>query len=157
VFGHHKRLRSYYTLEGECWIWNGRLNRGAYGDVKRTVDGRTRHIKAHRWIYTQLVGPIPEGMQLDHLCRNRACVNPDHLEPVTNFENAIRGDAARKLSLEAALDVHRLRGVASGPEVARRFGLSHRTVYLIWRGERYPDAYAIHHNESGAPLHRRAA
>lgn len=50
--------------------------------------------QAHRWIYTQRVGPIPEGMQLDHLCRVRACANPAHLEPVTSRQNTMRSPIA---------------------------------------------------------------
>ena len=71
-----------------CWIWTGALTRGGYGKTK--VLGRTT--VAHRYCYEQLVGPIPEGLQLDHLCRVRACVNPDHLEPVTCQENLLRGE-----------------------------------------------------------------
>jgi hypothetical protein len=57
-----------------------------------------RHISAHRLSYELLVGPVPEGLVLDHLCRNRACCRPDHLEPVSRGENVLRGDtiAARK-------------------------------------------------------------
>lgn len=71
---------------GDCWEWQGPRARG-YGRV--SIDGRMR--PAHRVAYETLVGPVPEGLVLDHLCRVRACVNPDHLEPVTNRENVLRG------------------------------------------------------------------
>ena len=54
---------------------------------------------AHRYAYEELVGPIPEGLQLDHLCRNRSCVNPDHLEPVTCRENLRRGETLNAANL----------------------------------------------------------
>jgi len=71
-----------------CWIWTGTLVSG-YGQFK--VE-RVRW-KAHRWSYTALVGPIPDGLQIDHLCRTPACVNPDHLEPVTPRINTLRGES----------------------------------------------------------------
>jgi hypothetical protein len=78
-----------------CWEWFGANSGdkwGAYGHM--WVDGR--HQRAHRLSYEWYVGPIPEGLQLDHLCRNHSCVRWDHLEPVTNAENGKRGWAARK-------------------------------------------------------------
>lgn len=70
-----------------CWLWIGALYQTGYGAVQ--LDGRMRG--AHRAIYELLVGPVPEGLQLDHLCRVRHCVNPTHLEPVTIRENLLRG------------------------------------------------------------------
>jgi hypothetical protein len=73
---------------GTCWLWGGARNWNGYGHFGIS-DGHTQ--LAHRFAYEFFVGPIPMGLQLDHLCRARHCVNPDHLEPVTNRENARRG------------------------------------------------------------------
>ena len=73
--------------EDACWLWRGPDDgRGTYG--RATEGGRTH--AAHALIYRKLVGPIPAGKEIDHLCRNTMCVNPKHLEPVTRRENVLR-------------------------------------------------------------------
>jgi len=89
------RIRTKITVHPSgCWYWMASRDRGGYGYA--AWGGRMR--QAHRVTFELLVGLIPEGLQIDHLCRNPPCVNPDHLEPVTPRENTMRGntDARRK-------------------------------------------------------------
>lgn len=72
-----------------CWNYTGSRTAGGYGMIRE----RRRPIYVHRLMYEALVGPIPEGLQIDHLCRNRACCRPSHLEPVTNAVNGLRGES----------------------------------------------------------------
>jgi len=94
-----KLLRVGGPLFTECWLWRGWNSADGYGKLR--VAGRA--CMAHRAIYERLIAPIPSGFVLDHLCRNRACCNPDHLEPVTPRENVSRGAARlfQKASTEA--------------------------------------------------------
>lgn len=88
-----ERFWSKVEKTGSCWPWTGFCDRKGYGQFS-PKSGVTK--KAHRYAYELLVGPIPEGLQLDHLCRVRNCVNPDHLEPVTNRENTLRSPRVHK-------------------------------------------------------------
>lgn len=76
----------------ECWLWTAGTCKDGYGRFR--LDGRVQ--QAHRVAYELLVGPIPEGLELDHVCRVTACVRPDHLEPVTHQENMARGHYGRR-------------------------------------------------------------
>ncbi len=79
------------NLDSGCWEWTSSKVQNGYGNIW-VGDPDRRCAMAHRVAYELLVGPIPEGMTLDHLCRVRHCVNPAHLEPVTNRENLLRGE-----------------------------------------------------------------
>lgn len=83
------KFESMWTPEPNsgCWLWLGYISPFGYGSMK--IDKKTN--LAHRISYILFKGDIPEGLDLDHLCRNRACVNPDHLEPVTRSVNLRRG------------------------------------------------------------------
>lgn len=84
--------RQHVRAAGGCWLWIGRRDRYGYGKFR--VDGVER--TAHRVVYEHLVGPVPDDLELDHLCRIRLCVNPAHLEPVTHLENTRRAVQARR-------------------------------------------------------------
>ena len=78
-----KYIEDRIAIVGECWEWQNYLRKDGYGAVGNKL--------AHRISYEALVGPIPDGLTIDHLCRNRRCVNPAHLEPVTMAINILRG------------------------------------------------------------------
>src|SRR3990167_7080157 len=105
--------------ETECWGWTGAVPHGLAGNggggyARYRYDGKTG--LAHRFAYRCLVGPIDDGMTIDHLCRVRRCVNPDHMETVTQRENTIRGTSVVAVN---AHKVHCVRGHGFFPENTR--------------------------------------
>lgn len=96
------REHSAEDLVTGCWVWQRALDRDGYG-----VCSAKRRDSAHRAAYLAFIGPIPDGLTIDHLCRNRACVNPEHLEAVTVRENTVRGASS---PAENAIKSHCVRG-----------------------------------------------
>lgn len=84
------RVMAKVDASGDCWEWTGRFGDHGYGSY--SVSGSTK--QAHRLVWELLVGPVAPGLTIDHLCRVRSCVNPDHLEPVTMRENTLRSPIA---------------------------------------------------------------
>jgi hypothetical protein len=105
-----ERFWAHVDKGSDCWLWTASCAGGTgYGQIY--ADGRPQ--LAHRFAYELLVGPIPDGLVIDHLCRNRACVNPAHMEPVTQRENILRGTGA---SARAARKTHCPQGHAYDSE-----------------------------------------
>jgi len=90
-----KRFWSYVKKTKECWEWTGGKT-GGYGDFRKG----NKVLRAHRYSFEMANGPLTDGLVLDHLCNNKACVNPDHLEEVLNSENTRRHYARLRLAVE---------------------------------------------------------
>jgi hypothetical protein len=112
VFEHKRkptvdRLAEKLELDPEtgCMNWTGSLTHNGYGQIglHRPAGGHMYNVRAHRLAYELAHGPIPDGMQIDHLCRNRKCCNPDHLEAVTPIENTRRGMSPSAISARTGL------------------------------------------------------
>lgn len=91
------RFMQKWVQQGDCWVWEAGTckNRGIRYSSFWTGE---RNVRGHKFSYEAFVGPVPDGLTLDHLCRNPLCVNPAHLEAVTNEENIARMHNARKAS-----------------------------------------------------------
>lgn len=115
---------------GTCWMWMGGLTHDGYGRFRSGPTGAPM-TGAHRFAYEQLVGPIPEGLVIDHVCRTRACVNPGHMEVVTPGENTLRGES---IQAKNARKTHCIRGHEFTPEntIVRSRGRGCRACFQLY-------------------------
>lgn len=130
----YRKGPDYLVESNGCWIWQGATNNGGYGLITRNSKQKLAHI----YFYEQKYGKVPKGKELDHICRNRNCVNPDHLEPVTRAINVRRG-LLSKLSEEDVLLIRSLRNRISQRNLAKQFGVCHTTIGRIQRFEKWTE------------------
>lgn len=86
-----------------CWLWKGKHRKPRQYPAFK-IDGK--HIQVHRWTYEHFVGPVPEGLLVDHLCNNNNCLNPWHLEPKTSLANTMRGSTPARRNAERTHCIH---------------------------------------------------
>lgn len=129
--GHHFNQRpvEYVVDSNGCWVWQGGRDVKGYGKL----EGR----RAHRVYYERYVGPIPAGLQIDHLCRNTGCCNPNHLDAVTSAEN-VRRSPRVKLDMRKAIEIRqRLATGEKGVRLAEEFGVTPQMICRIKKGLTY--------------------
>ena len=135
ISGHnYPRQIKTWTVDPDtgCWNWDGytKTRRGlTYGYA---YDGG--HQLAHRWVYAKMGFMVPDGLELDHLCSNTLCVNPNHLEPVAHMVNMQRGRVA-KLTPSEVREIRLLGSSMSQQEIAGMFGVSQANISSILRRE----------------------
>lgn len=117
-------LKLTFKDENGCWVWLGSKTKTGYGMYHHYDENmKNKSVKAHRAAYVEFVGKVMDGLTLDHLCKNRLCVNPQHLEPVTIKENVMRGNTITALNSKKT---HCIRGHA----------LSGDNLYIAKKGSR---------------------
>ena len=134
----YKSLVALGTSPNDCWEWTGCAN-------KRTGYGKKQWLGetwlAHRWVWTMLFGTIQKDMTINHMCSNRICVNPHHLEVVSSIDN-VRHGAGTKLTLEQASEIKesgKNRKWGDGKKLAEKYGVSGALIHDIWNGRAWKD------------------
>jgi hypothetical protein len=118
-----------------CWLWQGTVATTGYGQIRHSVVGFGRTVMAHRYFWEEAHGPVPNGLELDHLCRVRSCCNPEHLEPVTRRENILRGAATKVTDAEARTIRRRREAGETCTAIARDYPIGESGVRAIATGQ----------------------
>lgn len=144
-----KRFNAKYEVDEKtgCWNWTAYINKGGYGEISNWP----KVLVASRASYELFVGKIPEGLQIDHLCRNRKCVNPEHLEPVTNKENSRRGIAVEVTKERYKNQTHCKYGHPLFGENLYMPPSNGQRVCITCRKRRKRDHYRKTHSDVGNP------
>ncbi len=125
-------MKKKIKFKGECWVWQYAKNSGGYGQFQKDKVC----YQAHKYMYELIKGAIPANCELDHLCRNRLCINPEHLEPVSHAENCRRGNQT-KLSKEDVKEIRKLSATHTHQKIADKFKVSRQSISLILQGKRW--------------------
>ena len=142
AYGHHARsLVPPHVVDNTtgCWNWQRGFGDKGYGSLGHNGKVTYPHIVN----YVNKFGPVPKGLELDHLCRNRRCCNPDHVEAVTRAVNVQRG-ALAKLTAEQVSNIRSMRGTKPYREIGELFGISTGQAGRIIRGERWKEEGSLY-------------
>jgi len=125
-------MRKKAKFKGNCWLWQYALNKDGYGVMQK--DNKTYN--THKWMYEQFKGKVPHGTELDHLCKNPSCINPEHLEPVSHAVNCRRGKNT-KLTPDDIKGIRKMASNYTHQEIADKYKVSRQTISFILAGERW--------------------
>jgi hypothetical protein len=132
---------------GDCWEWLGRRQDNGYG--KKQFNGRT--VLAHRWLWIQLFGKIPDGLVIDHVCQNRGCVNPHHLRVVTQAEN-VRSGLTTLLTEGDVKEIRKLHEAGwFNDNIAAKFNVHVATISSLLVGKSWRKAKPFYGPKKYAP------
>lgn len=135
ISGHSNKLNHTVQEVTGCWIWGGKLNGSGYATTTRN----RKTVRLARWLYERTFGALPSSLHVDHLCRNRACINPYHLRAITPQENQ-RASPTLKLNPRKVRAIRERRANGESPYLlAKEFGIGRSYVWEIVTRKRWSD------------------